>query len=37
MIAGIVLLVVIVILIAWLVGIYNWLVLLRNRFKNAFA
>lgn len=37
MIVGIVLLVVIVVVIAWLVGIYNRLVALRNRFKNAFA
>jgi len=31
------LLVLAVVLIAWLVGIYNALVGLRNRFKNAFA
>ncbi len=37
MIVGIVLLVILVVLIAWLVGIYNRLVSLRNRFKNAFA
>jgi LemA protein len=37
MIAGLVILVLIVIVIAWFVGIYNRLVALRNRFKNAFA
>jgi LemA protein len=37
MIIGLVLLVVAVVLVAWLVGIYNRLVALRNRFKNAFA
>jgi LemA protein len=37
MIAAIVLLVLVVGLIAWVVGLYNRLVALRNRFKNAFA
>ena len=36
-IVAIVVLAIAVILIAWLVGIYNRLVALRNRFKNAFA
>jgi len=34
---GIVLVIVAVVLVLWLVGIYNRLVTLRNRFKNAFA
>jgi len=33
----VVVLVVAVVLIAWLVGIYNRLVRLRNQFKNAFS
>ncbi len=37
MIASIVLLVIIIAVIAWLVGIYNRLVALRNRYKNAYA
>jgi len=37
MIALLVLLGILVVLIIWLVGMYNGLVLLRNRFKNAFA
>ena len=35
--AGWILLVIIVVLVFWAVGIYNGLVSLRNRFKNAFA
>ena len=30
-------LVIVVVLVAWIAGIYNRLVSLRNRFKNAFA
>ena len=37
MILTIILIVLVVVLIAWSVGIYNKLVALRNRFKNAFA
>jgi LemA protein len=37
MVAAIVLLVIIVVLVFWAIGIYNGLVALRNRFKNAFA
>jgi len=37
MVAVLILLVVIVVLVVWAVGIFNGLVALRNRFKNAFA
>jgi len=37
MVAFLVLLVIIVVVVFWAVGIYNGLVALRNRFKNAFA
>jgi LemA protein len=37
LIVGLVLLLILVVLILWAVGIYNRLVALRNRFKNAFA
>ena len=37
MVAVLILLVIIVVLVVWAVGIFNGLVALRNRFKNAFA
>jgi LemA protein len=37
MVAVLILLVIIVVLVAWAIGIFNGLVTLRNRFKNAFA
>ena len=37
LIALLVVVVLAVVLIAWVVGLYNGLVVLKNRFKNAFA
>ena len=37
LIALLVIVVIAIVLIAWIVGLYNGLVVLKNRFKNAFA